>query len=214
MEISRFSLPELEQLNTPDGRFYVTPSGKKYPSVTTILGKLPSPELDAWIERVGPEEAKRVGNKAATRGTRVHECCENYVLGKKNKFNMFESDVSDLFSNLKPYLDKFEVVYALEDRVYSDILRVAGTIDCVAMIDGKIYLVDFKTSARFKSINEIDSYFLQTSAYALAFWERTKMIVPNIKILITTEEHGVLEYNSKVSDWIGKFKSFRNTIDL
>ena len=207
-----YNLPELVQVNTESGRFYETPKGDRYPSVTSILSSIPNAHLEKWKSAVGEEEASRIAKSAAARGTRVHECAENYILGKPNKFSMFEHDTEDMFINLIPYLDQFDIIHALEDRLYSDKLTVAGTVDCIAEIKGIKYLVDFKTSARFKSSEEISSYYLQCACYSFCFYERTGVVVPNIRVLITTENDGVLCYDAKVSDWIGKFITLRNSM--
>jgi hypothetical protein len=66
------TLPELEQVNSSSGRYYVTPEGEHYSSVTTILGTmLDKGFLDDWIARVGEREAERIKNQAATRGTEL-----------------------------------------------------------------------------------------------------------------------------------------------
>ena len=54
------------------GRVYHTPSGS-YPSITTVLKIINEEAIEAWKKRVGLEEANRVGNRAARRGTLVHE---------------------------------------------------------------------------------------------------------------------------------------------
>ena len=55
-----YAITSCEQINTPTGRFYKTPEGNLYPSVTTVLGSIPSPELDAWILAVGKVEASKM----------------------------------------------------------------------------------------------------------------------------------------------------------
>lgn len=209
ISIVKHDLPTLEQINTDYGRFYKTPNGNYYPSVTSVLGSITNEYLDKWIRNVGKEEASRVSKIAANRGTKIHECCENYILGKQNKFSMFEPDIKIMFENLIPYIDQFEEVHGVESRVYSDILRVAGTIDCIAKIAGKMYIIDYKTSSRIKTREEIYSYFMQCSVYAIAFYELTGITIPNIRILMTVRDEKVLVFDEKVKDWFGKFKELR-----
>jgi len=212
MEIINHNLPELEQINTPDGRFYKTPSGLLYPSVTTILSSVPSPELDEWRLRVGNAEADTVCRISSSRGTFIHQCCENYILGKENKFSTFDYLEKPMFQNMIPYLDMFDEVHALETRLFSDKLRVAGTVDCIAKIAGQMYIVDYKTSKHFKYASDIPNYFTQCAAYSIAFFEQTGIVVPNIRILMTTTDYGVLVFDEKVKDWIGKFIELRKAV--
>lgn len=214
MKFVNHSLPELEQINSPSGRFYKTPEGELFPSVTTVLGSVPNPELQKWIDAIGTEEASRISKLAADRGTMVHSACENYLLGKPNKFSMFEQDAKRMFEALVPEINKIQEVHGMETRLFSRKLRVAGTVDCIAKIDGKMYIVDYKTSSRIKSKEEIDSYFMQCSVYAVAFFEQTGIMVPNIRILMTVKDEGVLIFDEKVKDWVGKFKEIRSTCML
>ena len=61
-------------------------NNEKLPSVTTILGKTQSAEksegLAKWRARVGIDEAQRITDQAASRGTAMHAILEHYVLGK------------------------------------------------------------------------------------------------------------------------------------
>ena len=61
-------IPKLERVTSPDGsRLYQTPSGRAYPSVTTITGLLSKASIMAWRKRVGEAEANRVSSQAAGR---------------------------------------------------------------------------------------------------------------------------------------------------
>ena len=79
---------ELKRNTLPDGtRTYKTPTGKSYPSVTTVTGLLGKAAIIEWRKRVGEEEATKISTRAATRGTKIHTLCENYLLGKTDNFN-------------------------------------------------------------------------------------------------------------------------------
>lgn len=212
MKFVEYSIPKIEQINTDSGRFYRTPEGNLYPSVTTILSTIPNEHLEAWKKAVGEQEANKVAKIAADKGTRVHECCENYILGITNKFSIFELDEKEMFNALIPHLNKFQEIHGMETRLYSDKLKVAGTVDMIAKIDGKMYIVDYKTSSRLKTREEISSYFMQCSVYALAFYELTGVVVPNIRILMTVKHESVLVFDEKVSKWAPKFIEIRNSV--
>ena len=58
---------------------------------------------------------------------------------------------------------------ASERFVYSNKYNYVGICDAIAVIDGKRYLVDFKTSNRIRKLE----YGMQTSAYVNAYVEET-----------------------------------------
>jgi len=72
-----------------EGRRHYEITGKKLPSVTTILSATQSAEKMAsilkWQKRVGEVEAERVKNTAASRGTNMHLHLERYILGTGHK---------------------------------------------------------------------------------------------------------------------------------
>ena len=70
----------LEQITREDGvRFYQTPSGRKYPSITTILGAQSKQGIMEWRKRIGEEAANKISKAATTRGTKLHAYIENYL---------------------------------------------------------------------------------------------------------------------------------------
>ena len=73
------SLPELETKTVDRKRFYVTPEGEEYPSITTVLSSRSKQGLTEWRKKVGDEVANYVSGKAASRGTKVHHMCEDYL---------------------------------------------------------------------------------------------------------------------------------------
>ena len=155
-------------------RLYQTPSGKKYPSVTTVLGTvLPkSAGLEEWAARVGPEEANRNMQRSATRGTALHRMCELYLLNDPDYAKGVMPSILALFKMIKPVLDKrVTTVYGLEIPMYSDYIRVAGTCDLIALFDGVASIIDYKTSNWQKEESMMENYFLQESLYSAMFSE-------------------------------------------
>ena len=53
-------------------RYYKTPEGKHYPSVTTVTGMMNKVWLAKWKKAVGEEKANKISRKASLRGTRYH----------------------------------------------------------------------------------------------------------------------------------------------
>lgn len=204
-----YDIPECVQINSPEGRRYQTPSGDLYPSVTTVLGSIPNTHLNEWIEKVGKEESQRIADAAARRGTKIHTWCENHLRSIDNSFSMFDQEAKQMFEHMIPELNKFQEVHALETRLWSDKLRVAGTVDSIAKIDGEMYVVDFKTSRSFKSREDIPSYFMQAAAYSVMWWERTGILINKSRILISTQDDGVLVYDEPVKPWLIRFLEVR-----
>ena len=154
----------LKQVNRKGGRVYVDEDSNEYPSITTVLSILSEAGIKAWRARVGEEEANRVSSRAIKRGNKVHSMIENYIQNK-------EVDHSDListqnFKDIQPIIDdKLTKVYAIEKRMHSKHLGVAGTVDCVGEWDGQRAIIDWKTSAKFKKKEWVHSYFMQACAY-------------------------------------------------
>lgn len=197
----------IERIDTENGRFYKTPEGNIYPSVTTVLASLPNTSLDAWRAAVGASEAERVSKLAAARGTRLHAFCEDYLLKRNPKLDVFDRDS---YAGLTDQLDLIEPI-AIEQFMYSDRLRVAGTPDCIGKYSGELCVIDFKTTSRQKHDGEFDSYWLQTAAYSMMSYERLDLVIPNLLILIqnlTTGETNVFKQKSNV--WLPQFKSIRD----
>jgi genome maintenance exonuclease 1 len=200
-------LPKLQRVTNSDGsRVYSTPSGKKYPSVTTVTGLLKKDIINEWRKRVGDEEANKISSKAAKRGTRIHTLCEKYLLNEEVSVQLFDAE---MWNSMRPLLDDIDDIYALEQPLYSDHLQVAGTVDCIAKYKGKLSVIDFKSSKRIKHRDDIHDYFIQCSAYAVAFEELTGIPVPRLVILMAVDDEKPLVFNEKRNDWIEEFKTLR-----
>ena len=167
-------------------RVYVTPNGHTYPSITSVLGSQPKPSLDAWRERVGDEEADRIMKESAKLGTAVHDLCERY-LSNQNLF-MVNDEARGVFNRLRFLLGNINNIVGLEIPLYSDILKLAGTADCIAEYNGVLSVIDFKTSKRAKKEEWIEDYFIQAFFYSAAFFEMTGAIPEQIVILIAVRE--------------------------
>lgn len=199
-------IDKLIRVDSPQGRKYQTPSGRAYPSVTSVLGILGKAEILAWRARVGEEEANKVSARAARRGTAIHSLCEDYLLNKEVTPGPFDLEV---FNSIKPYLDKIDNIHCLETQLYSNYLQVAGTVDCIAEYNGRLAVIDFKTSKRVKSRDDIHSYFMQTAAYAVMFEERTQVPVDTLVIIMSVDDSEPLIFIEKRDMWINRFIDLR-----
>ena len=73
------TLAELSTENINKKRYYITPEGNKYPSITTVLSVRNKKGLFEWRKRVGEDVANYISRTAASRGTKVHGMCEDYL---------------------------------------------------------------------------------------------------------------------------------------
>ena len=73
------TLPELATETIEKKRYYITPEGNKYPSITTVLSTRNKKGLFEWRKRVGEDVANYISRTAASRGTKVHHMCEDYL---------------------------------------------------------------------------------------------------------------------------------------
>ena len=200
-------LPKLKRVTSEDGtRVYETPTGKKYPSVTTVTGLLKKRAILEWRKKVGDEEANRIASTAARRGTRLHTLCEKHLLNENVSVNMFDQE---MWNSVKPHLSDINNIYALESSLYSNHLEVAGTVDCIAEYKGKLSVIDFKTSRRVKTRDDIHDYFIQCSAYAVAFEEMTGKPVSRLVVIMGVDNELPLIFQERRDDWVSEFKKLR-----
>jgi genome maintenance exonuclease 1 len=180
--------PIIEQYTAPDGvRFYNTPSGLKYPSITTILAEKGKAVIDKWRQRVGPEAAATISRVAAGRGTALHALAEDHL--NNNPLELKSPLVTDLWQKIRPVLDNnIDNIHCQETRLFSHHLRLAGTVDCIAEYNGRLSIIDFKTSTGNKRKDWISSYFMQCAAYAIMYEELAFMPVTQLVIIVAVEE--------------------------
>lgn len=185
-----------------------------FPSVTTILGATSDKSgLDKWIQRVGEEEAARISTLAVNRGTVMHRLIELYkpLPGSKEeklvqlqelaatdkeitKFDQLFIDEGwkffmKFYNNSSKFFDRVKKVLAAEKFLWS--VKgggYAGTVDNVSeMQDMNVLVIDYKNSRKPKAEAWIQDYFVQASAYTIAYWERTGIRPNGVEIWIANE---------------------------
>ena len=202
--------PELEVHNIKGLRFYETPTGEKYPSITTVLGKQPGKQkgLQEWRERVGVAQAQIISGKAARRGSVFHNIVENYLQ---------DNDISDfkqqnfmawcMFGEMKSHLDeKINEVVLQEQTMFSSKFKVAGRCDLIGVYKDKLSVVDFKTTTTTKKEECIEDYFIQCAAYAAMYQEHTGEAVDDIVIMMIAEDGEVQLFEKKTADYLPKLE--------
>ena len=198
------TLPELATETIDRKRYYVTPDGNKYPSITTVLSTRNKKGLFEWRKRVGEDVANHISRTSASRGTKVHQMCEDYL---NNNF-----DIEKHKKNFLPYclfqqlstnvLCKIDNIRAQEVGLYSDKYKLAGRVDCIAEYDGVLSVIDFKTSTRERKEEYNENYYIQTSAYAEMFEERTGTPINQIVVLVVTEDGVVQEFVKDKKEYV------------
>lgn len=174
-------------------RYYETRLGK-FVSITSILSAMTDKtHLIEWRKRIGEEEANKITRRAGIKGTALHLMIEHYlrndplyesVKGHENRL------VRMAFQAMKPILDsRVGKIYAIEKKMFSQKLRVSGTVDFIAEFDGKLSIIDFKTSVKPKKREYIHNYFMQETAYSLMLQDMSKheLIADQLVTLIAVD---------------------------
>ena len=165
---------DAKQITIGDQRFYQRKDKTFYPSVTYVLSYFPKGKFfENWMKDVG-HNSDIIAKKAADEGTETHNAIEDFLNGKEivwiNEYGKTNHSLivwqmilrfADFWNTVKPRL------IATEQHIFSDKYQYAGTIDLVVELDGKIWLLDIKTSNSLHT-----SYDLQLAAYAQA-WNET-----------------------------------------
>ena len=206
--------PFVKTAHDETGHYYITPDGKKYPSITTIFKLLDDMSwYEHWVNSIMKKldmtkkeaevECKRIGNESMEVGTELHKMAEGYLNNSYPvTFGRYEVDINMLFESLKEHLDSHvNNIHGTESELYSDELELAGTVDCIAEYDGVLSVIDFKNSRKPKTNSECKkkNYYTQITAYA-KMWE----FCTGQKI-----DQGVI----LVISWDGKVKPFIVKID-
>lgn len=210
-----YTIPELEQINGDGQRFYKTSDGTKYPSMSTVTKLLSRDAIKQWRARVGPEEAAMTSARASRRGTSVHSLTEAYICGNHDTFRTLHRkampDATANWSGVKRHLDEhFTEVHASECKLFSHRLRLAGTVDCVGVYKGRLCVIDFKTSGKYKKREWIDSYFIQCDGYGV-MWEELTGLRPEASVIIMATD-GLAEpqiFDEPFGESLPKLKKLR-----
>jgi ATP-dependent exoDNAse (exonuclease V) beta subunit len=189
-------------------RFYTLENGKKLPSITTVLSAMKREAIQNWRKKVGEEKANAISRKAAGRGTNVHTLCERYL--NNESLGDIMPDAKEMFFSIKPLLHRINNIHYQEQTFWSTQLGIAGRVDCIAEFDETLSVIDFKTSRRIKTKNDIEDYFWQTTAYALMYEELIGKPINDIIIIMAVENEAPLLFKEKTENHIdGLVKAIR-----
>ena len=154
---------------------YRLADGTKVPGVTTVLGVINKPALVKWANHLGLQgiDSTTYVDATARIGTLAHEMIQEYLGGPEWDRSAFTREEIDTAENAvlsfyeweRQTGHKMETV-AIEMPVVSETFGYGGTVDWLGYIDGKLWLVDIKTS---KGLFPEHEY--QVSAYDRALFE-------------------------------------------
>jgi genome maintenance exonuclease 1 len=180
-------------------RHYEINGNEKLPSVTTIL-KATEPDekresLQAWRDRVGDENATRIVDESAARGTAMHKILEKYILEQgyldltnvgKEAHNMAMQVIQNGLSNITEF-------YGSECTLYYPGLY-AGQTDLIATHKGDMAVIDFKQTNKPKTREWIEDYCLQLAAYGMAHDFVYKTAITKAVIMMCSKDNFYQEF--------------------
>ncbi len=233
----------IERIQHLGKRYYKVEGHGAFPSVTSILKNTKDQSgLDKWRKRVGYETAEKISKDAAGRGTMMHKILEIYLnhlhIEDENErlkitFDLTKKDEEIIpleEHNKKQGMKLFYQIYNSADYLES-IKEVkfqevflwmnkypycyAGTVDNASyLIDDTFVIIDFKTSLKPKQEKWITDYKIQTSAYAIAIWERYGIKPNGAEIWIASETGSVQKFILTFNDIRKYFLKFKERLEF
>ena len=154
-------------------------NGNEYHRVTHILGVISKPALIYWYAKNGMKKCKQILHLRAEFGTTCHKLFEIMMAGGIVNSKNYNEEMQTTISDFNTWRDEHEIEsQGLEVHLWSETYKYAGTTDFIGLVDGKLTILDWKTS---KAI--YNEYWLQIAAYVHAFEELTGVKVDQVGIL-------------------------------
>jgi len=203
-----------------EGKRHYNTGKEKLPSVTTILSATQDPSkaegLKAWREKMGEENATRIVDEAAARGTAMHKILERYI-GEEgyldltkvglNAHNMAIRVIEQGLCNVTEY-------YGIECTLFYPGLY-AGQTDMVGVHKGQDAIIDFKQTNKPKRKEWIGDYKLQLAAYAMAHDYMHKTEITKGVIMMCSKDNYYQEFIVEGEElkkykhkWLGKISQY------
>ena len=196
----KFRYPRTKRELIEGRRHYDINEGQwKLPSVTTILDRTQSAEkreaLRKWREAKGEEEATRIVDSSAARGTAMHKILEKYIIedgyldltdNGLQAHNMAKQVIERGLCNVPEF-------YGSEATLYYPGLY-AGSTDLVCIHKGEDAIVDFKQTNKPKKREWVGDYFLQLSAYGMAHDYVYKTTINKAVIMMCSKDNYYQEF--------------------
>ena len=193
--------------STTDGLRTYDVGNEKLPSVTTILGATKTQEskdsIANWQAKVGMEQATRIRDQAASRGTNMHKHLEAHVMGAGHLDLTPEGKIAKSMADtiIAKGFNDFQEVWGSEVVVYYPGLY-AGATDVVGVYDYEDSIIDFKQSNKPKRKEWIHDYFMQLGAYAMAHNSVHRTEITQGVILMCTPDNYFQKFQVKGKEFI------------
>ena len=197
--------------STTDGLRTYNVGNEKLPSVTSILQATQSDEkrasLARWQAKVGKNEATRVKEQAASRGSNMHLHLEKHILGQGHMDLTEEGKTAQ--SMAQTVIDKglgdLQEIWGAEGTLWYPGLY-AGATDVVGVYDYEDSIIDFKQSNKPKKKEWIEDYFMQGAAYAMAHNQVYGTEISQCVILMCTPDNYFQKFQIKGKE----FKQYKH----
>ena len=205
--------------STTDGIRTYNVGKEKLPSVTSILKATQSDEkrqkLAQWQARVGVDEATRIRDQAASRGTNMHLHLEKFLLGQGHLDLTEEGKTAK--SMAQTVIDKglcdLQEIWGSEVTLWYPGLY-AGATDLVGTFDYEDSIIDFKQSTKPKRREWIEDYILQLAAYAMAHNQVYGTEITQGVILMCTPDNYFQKFQIKGKEFIAYQHKFLEKVNL
>ena len=109
-------------------------------------------------------------------------------------------DSVGMFRSLIPYMQKINNIHYIEQALWSEKVGLAGRVDLIAEWDGVLSVIDFKTSKRVKTKEDIPDYFAQCTAYSAMYEEHVGVPIEQLVIVMAVEDSKPLIFIEKTED--------------
>ena len=205
--------------STTDGIRTYNVGKEKLPSVTSILKATQSDEkrqkLAQWQARVGVDEATRIRDQAASRGTNMHLHLEKFILGQGHLDLTEEGKTAK--SMAQTVIDKglcdLQEIWGSEVTLWYPGLY-AGATDLVGTFDYEDSIIDFKQRTKPKRREWIEDYMLQLAAYAMAHNQVYGTEITQGVILMCTPDNYFQKFQIKGKEFIAYQHKFLEKVNL
>lgn len=194
---------------------YKTKDGIRVPGVTTVLGVLAKPALIHWAWDLGVQgiDYRKYRDATATVGTLAHALIAHELGAEKPDLTAYSAEIIDKAENaiLSFYEwqkdNKIEPLL-IEQPLVSEQYRFGGTIDCLAMLNGKLTLLDLKTG---KAI--YDEMYYQLAAYRQLLLENGHEIKEAMILRVGRDETEGFD-PKKVTDFASDWEVFKSCLNI
>lgn len=133
------------------------------------------PNITEDVLEIAADEHNRLRNTGGSIGTAVHEHAELILNGGDKSLSNLDSGAVMAIRAFRKWFDSTKPeVLDVESVIYSESLNYCGTFDALLKIDGKLTLMDLKTTnpSRDAPKGIYAENFVQLGAYALAYEEQ------------------------------------------